>query len=151
MLKRGAGDGHQRVDGDGVDAELCKADRHVQAVFPRFTHADDAAGTGAHALRLDLFQSLHLHVVGVGGADVREVPLRGLNVVVIARDARLVQPVKLLGAQKAHGRAQVDLALAVHRLISVDRLIEFLAGQGSPRGDDREAVHALAFVHLAGL
>ena len=75
VLKRGARDRHQRIDGDGVDAELCKADRHVQTVFPRLAHADDAAGTGAHALRLDLFQSLHFHIVGVGGADIWEVPL----------------------------------------------------------------------------
>ena len=66
---------------------------------------------------------------------------------VIARDARLVQPVKLLGAQKAHGRAQVDLALAVHRLISVDRLIELLAGQALPAVTiEKRSTPSLSFI-----
>ena len=36
-------DGHQRVDGDGLDAEFLQRDGHVEAVLPCFAHADDAA------------------------------------------------------------------------------------------------------------
>ena len=46
---------------------------HIQTVFPGFAHADDTAGTGTHAFSFDLFQGLDFHVIGVGGADIREI------------------------------------------------------------------------------
>ena len=52
VLQGGAGNGHQGVEGDGVNAQLCQAHGHVQPVLPGLPHADDPAGAGAHALRL---------------------------------------------------------------------------------------------------
>ena len=45
MFQGRAGNGHEGVDGNGLNAQFGQADGHVQAVFPGFPHADDAAGT----------------------------------------------------------------------------------------------------------
>ena len=64
----------------------------------------------------------------------------------IARYASLMQTVQLLAGQEAHRSAQVDFQLAVHRLISVNCLIEFLARQCLASRNNRKAVYALLLV-----
>ena len=69
----------------------------------------------------------------------------------IARHTRFVQTVQLLRREKAHRRAQVNLALLVHGLIRMNRFVKFFAGQRTAGRDDGKAVNALALVHLTGL
>lgn len=76
--------------------------------------------------RLDLF------LIGVGGANVGEVPAGGLDVVVVAGHARLVEAVELLGSEEAHGGAQVDLALPLHGLKGVDGLVKLRPCEAPP-------------------
>ena len=43
MFERRARNCHERVQRDGLDAELLQCERHVEAILPRLPHADDAA------------------------------------------------------------------------------------------------------------
>ena len=55
---------------------------------------------------------------------------------VVTGDSRLVQPVKLLFVQEAHGCAQIDSALPVYGLVGMNRLLELLPGERTSGGDD---------------
>ena len=150
LAERRALDRHQDIDRNRLDAELGEGQRHVDAVLPGLAHADDAAGADAEALFLGGANGLELLVKGVGRANFGEEAARGLNVVVIARDAREVQLVQLLSRQKAVGGAEINLALLGHAAVSGERVLELFAGQRAPRSHNREAVHALALVRLTG-
>ena len=60
-----AGDRHERVDRDGLDAELREGNGHVEAVLPGLAHADDAARADAEALFLCHLDGPDAVVVGV--------------------------------------------------------------------------------------
>ena len=77
---------HQRVDGDGLDAELLQRDRHVKTIFPSIAHADDAAGADAEAFFLRHLDCFNAVIVRVARADLGEEAAARLDVVMIARD-----------------------------------------------------------------
>ena len=151
MLERCARNRHQCVQWDRVNAKLREADGHVETVFPAFTHADDAARAGTHALGLHLLQGLGLHLVGMRGADIWEIPPGGLDIMVIGRHTGLVEAVELLCRKKSHRRAKLDFGLSVHPFIGMDRLLEFFTCKRLSSRHDGKAMDALPLVHAAGL
>ena len=86
---------HQCVDGNGLDSQLGKTERHVDTVFPGFAHTDDAAGTYAEPFGLRQANGLYTVVIGMGRADLREIAARGFDIVMVARDARGTQSAEL--------------------------------------------------------
>ena len=114
IFKGGAGDGHQGVDGDGVDAELCKADRHVQAVFPRFTHADDASAAEVHPYSSCGMQGFQLLFLCMRGTERVEVGRSRFEVTVVPGHSGIIQCLQLFFVQQSERSAQPDRRMATH-------------------------------------
>ena len=93
MCKRRTRNRHQRIQRNGVNAQLCQADGHIQTVLPGFAHTDNTAGAGAHALLLHHLQRIDFHGIGMRRTDIGEIALRGFDVMMIARHASLMQTV----------------------------------------------------------
>ncbi len=66
------------------------------ALLEGLAHAEDAAAADLHAGLADHLQGVPALFPGVGGHDVGEERLRGLQVVVVAVHAHLGQPLDLL-------------------------------------------------------
>ena len=148
MFQGRTGDGHEGVDGNGLDAQFSQADGHVQAVFPGFPHADDTAGTDAEPFFLSGLDGADAIVIGVGRADVREETPRRLDVVVITGDPRFVEAVQLFRRKQAVRRAEVDVQRLLHRAVGIQGLFKIGARQGPARRDDGKAVGAGILVGL---
>ena len=148
MLERRARYGHQGVDGDGLDAELGQRDCHIDAVFPGFAHADDAAGADAEAFLLGHLYRADTVIVRMSRAYVREEAPACLYVMMIARDAGGMQLVQLLLADQSVRGAESDVQFLRHALIGVDGFLPVVTDEGTPRGDDGEAVGSCILVRL---
>ena len=70
--ERRAGDRIEDVHGHHVRADSLQLEREVAAVFARFAHADDAAGTNLDAGLLEITDGLQPIIEGVRGAGLRE-------------------------------------------------------------------------------
>ena len=151
MFERCPRNGHQSIDGNGINSQFSQTDSHVEAVFPGLSHADDTSGTGTHAFCFYFFQSLDFHVIGMGGADIREISPGGLDVMVIAGYACFVETMQLFSREKSHGSTKVNLTFPVHGLICVDGFIKFFSSQCFSGGDNGEAVHTFRFIEFAEL
>ena len=151
MLQRRTRNRHQRIQRNRINTQLSKADSHIKTVLPGFAHTDNTAGAGAHALLLNHFQRVDFHIIGMRGADVGEVALRGFDVVVIAGDTCLMQTMQLLTGKEPHGSAQINLQITMHSFIRMNRLVELFAGQRLACGYNGKAVHALLLVQTRQL
>ena len=148
MLQRRPRDRHQRVDGDGLDAELLQGERHIKAILPRLAHADDTTRADTHPLRLCRLNRADAVGVRMRRADLREIPLRRLDVVVIARHPCLAQAAQLAARDETMRRAEINRQRLPHRPIGVKRLLKLLAREGTARGDDGEAVRPRVLIRL---
>ena len=95
-----ARNGVQHVDRSGLDAELAEVKAHVDAVFHGFTEAHDAAAADFKTCGESVLQGSDFIVVGVRGANVREVPAVSFQVVVEAGEACFFKLVELFLVQK---------------------------------------------------
>ena len=59
-----------------------------------------------------------------------------------------VQTVQLLRGEKAHRRAQVNLALLVHGLIRMNRFVKFFSRQSSAGCYNRKTIHSFSLIQL---
>ena len=119
---------------------------HVDSVLKSLSHADDAARAYAESFFLRDFDCLDFHVVGVARADVREIPARSLDVVVVARNARFSEPFELLAGDESHRSAKVDAKFFVHALVDMNRLFKIFARKRTTCRNDGESVYALVLV-----
>ena len=74
LLKRRAGNRVEDVDGHDVRADGFQFKRQIAAVFARFTHADDAAGTNLDAGLFQMTDGFQPVLERVRGAGPREKP-----------------------------------------------------------------------------
>ena len=148
MFQGRAGNGHEGVDGNGLDAQFGQADGHVQAVFPGFPHADDAAGTDAEPFFLSGLDGADAVVISVGRADVWEETPRRLDIMVITGHARFVEAVQLFRRQQAVRRTEVDVQRLLHRAVRIQGFFKIRPCQGTARRDDGKAVGAGILIGL---
>ena len=151
MLQRRTRNRHQRIQRNRINTQLSKADSHIKTVLPGFAHTDNTAGAGAHALLLNHFQRVDFHIIGMRGADVGEVALRGFDVVVIAGDTCLMQTMQLLTGKEPHGSAQINLQITMHGFIRMNCLVEFFTGQCLAGGYNGKAVYAFLLIQACQL
>ena len=151
MLQRRTQNRHQRIQRNRINAQLSKADSHIKTVLPGFAHTDNTAGAGAHAFLLNHFQRIDFHIIGMRGADIGEVALRGFDIMMIAGDTCLMQTMQLLTGKEAHGSAQINLQITMHSFIRMNSLVEFFAGQCLAGGYNGKAVYALLLVQACQL
>ena len=148
MFERRSRNRHERVERDGLDAELLKGECHIEAIRPRLPHADDAAGADTEPLRLRHLDRTDAVGVAVRRADLREVALGGLDVVMIARHADLAQAAELAAREESVRGTQLDRERAPHLLVGVERLLKLRTRERTARGDDGEAVCARILICL---
>ena len=148
MFERRSRNRHERVERDGLDAELLKGECHIEAILPRLPHADDAAGADAESLCLRHLDRADAVGVAVRRADLREVALGSLDVVMIARHADLAQAAELAAREESVRGTQLDRERAPHLLVGVERLLKLRTRERTARGDDGEAVCARILICL---
>ena len=88
-----AGNRIENVDGNDVGADGLQFKRQVAAVGPGLAHADDAAGANLDAGLFQIADRLQAVVEGVGGTGLGEKTARAFEVVPVAFQSRLLEPV----------------------------------------------------------
>ena len=148
MFERRAWNCHERVQRDGLDAEFLQCERHVKAVLPRLPHTDDTARADAKPLRLCRLDRSNAVGIAVRRADLREITLRCLDVVMIARDTRLTQTAKLAAREQPVRGTEINGKGAAHLLIGIQSLLKLRTRERTPRGDDGKAVRTRILICL---
>ena len=148
MFQGRAVNGHEGVDGNGLDAQFSQADGHIQPVFPRFPHADDTAGADAEPFFLSGLDGADAVVIGVGRTDIWEETPRRLDVMMVAGNARFVEAVQLFRRQQPVRRAEVDMQRLFHRTVRIQGFFKIRPRQSPARRDDGKAVGAGILVGL---
>ena len=149
MFQGRAGNGHEGVDGNGLDAQFGQADGHIQAVFPGFTHADDAAGADAESFFLGGLDGADTVVISVGRTDMRKETPRRFDVVVVTGDARFMEAVQLFRREQAVRSTEVDVQGLFHRAVCIQGLFKISTGQRPAGRDDGKAVGAGILIGLS--
>src|SRR5262249_32527314 len=72
------------IDRNYVRAEFFQRKSKIAAILGSFTHAQNSARTDFDSGGFQMFDGLNALVVSVGGANLREEPLRALEIVVVA-------------------------------------------------------------------
>lgn len=113
-FQRGAGHGHQGVDGYAFGLRVQGGEdlQHAQAVVHGFAQAQNAAAAHGHAGALHVGDGLQPVVKRVSGDDVGVVLRAGVDVVVISGYAGFAKSAGGIGAQVAQGYAYFHAQLA---------------------------------------
>jgi len=93
LRKRRAGNRVEDIDGHDIRADFPERKGEVAAVLARFAHADDAAGTNLNAGLFEIADGFKAVVVGVRGAGLREKTARTFEIMTVALNAGLLEPV----------------------------------------------------------
>ena len=149
MFQRRAGNGHEGVDRNGLDAQFGQADSHIQAVFPGFPHADNAARADAEPFFLSGLDGADAVVISVGRTDMREEAPRRFDVVMVTGDARFMEAVQLFRREQAVRSTEVDVQGLLHRAVCVQGLFKIGTGQRPAGRDDGKAVGAGILIGLS--
>ena len=139
-LQRGAVEGHEEVDGDGVGVQVAEREDGLDELLVRLPHARDQAAAGGQAGGAGALHGVHALLVGVGGADGLVVGLGRVEVVVVGVDAGVLELLGLAVLEEAEARAHLDvrvlgLEVADHAGHAVDVAVR---GAGA-RGDHAHA------------
>ena len=148
MFQRCSRNGHQCIDRNGVNTQLCKADCHIQTILPGLSHSYDATGTCTHSFCLYLFQSFNLHIVCMCRTYIRKISPRSLNIMMVTGYSGFMKTMQLFGRKKSHGSTEIDIAFLIHGFIGMNRLIKFFSGQSLSCSDNGKTVNALLFIHF---
>ncbi len=111
--ERGALEGDQEVDRDGVRAQLAQREHHVDEVLVALAHAGDQAGAGGQARAVRLLHGVHPVRVGVGLGDGPVGVLGGVEVVVVGVGAGRLEPLRLVVGEQAEADADLDLGVGL--------------------------------------
>lgn len=149
LLQRGAVDGVQEVDGDGLDLHVTESGGEFDEVIVSFAHADDAAGAEFHTRAADGLESVDAVLVGMGGANFVVESAAGVEVVVDAIDAGVLEDVGLIGGEEAEADADVHAVFVLDFADDVGDVVEFAFVGSAAAGDDAEGA-GLGFLGLAG-
>jgi hypothetical protein len=82
---------------------------HIDNIIVGLPLAEDSPGAEVESGASGRFQRVHPVLISVGGADLRIVPLAGVEVVVKLLHSRLPQPPGLVPIQKAQRTANADV------------------------------------------
>mmetsp|Transcript_39627 Transcript_39627/g.95327 ORF Transcript_39627/g.95327 Transcript_39627/m.95327 type:complete len:387 (+) Transcript_39627:241-1401(+) len=145
IAEGGALHGHEGVDRDalGMVGERRQDVQESHAVGLLLAEAEDAPAADADSRLADVGDRFETILVRAGGDDVGIVLRARVEVVVVGRQARLLQLPCLLGVQHAQCGADLE-AHAVHAPHHVQNVIErvLLIPQFSPRGTHAETSRA---------
>ena len=101
----------QEVDGHRIRIDFKQFEKHIDDIFGRFTHADDAAGADFEAEALQHFQVVDSFLVSVRGANARVKTTAAVQVVIDAIEARFLKNHSLLFGQESDGTADLRVVL----------------------------------------
>lgn len=116
----------QDIERNGVDVHFLQGECHLHALVEGFPEADDAAGAHADARFLRGGNDDVLILEGMGGADLREIGRRSLDIAVDAGDARFLQLPGLLVGDEAEGAAHLDAYFLPDAAHQVEDLLKFI-------------------------
>ena len=148
MFQGRAGNRHEGVDGNGLDAQFGQADSHIQAVFPGFPHADDAARADAEPFFLSGLDGADAVVISVGRTDVREEAPRRFDIVMVTGDTRFMEAVQLFRREQAVRSTEVDVQGLFHRAVCIQGLFKISTGQRPTGRNDGKTVGAGILIGL---
>ena len=104
--------GEQKVDGHRIRIDFKQFEKHIDDIFGRFAHADDAAGANFKAKALQHFQVVDSFLVSVRGANARIKTTAAVQVVIDAVEARLFKNQRLLFCQEPDGSTDLRVILS---------------------------------------
>ena len=148
VFVRRARNGVQYVDRCGLDAEFTQIEAHVNAVFHGFAEAHDTAAADFKTCGECVLQGADFIVVGVRGANVREMPAVRFQVVVEAGEACFFKLVELFAVQKPCREAYGKLRLFFEAADGFANLFYVAVRERAARGDDGIARNACGFFFL---
>lgn len=139
----GAGDGHEEIDGDGIDADAAQFQCHFGYLGVAFAYAEESAAAHAHADAFGVFDGLDAGVVGVAGANFGEMAAAGFQIVVEARNAVVKEQLQFILGENAQRGAMLR---GFTREIAEGGgdFGDFGFGESASAGDDGKTVHSAA-------
>ncbi len=136
--QRRAGDRMQEIQRDDVRAQVADRKGEVHAVLVRLAHAHEAARAEFQAGVEGRPGRPHAVLKRVGGADGREEPGRGLQVVVVADEAGVDHAAGPLRRDRAETAAHAQAGPAADVLAHVEARLELGLREAGAAGDQAE-------------
>ena len=149
FAERRTGNGAEDVERHAGDMVASQGKGHVQTVIFCFPQAHNAAGADFQSCLLDAADMVFLFLIGMGGADIGEIPLRRFQVAVNPLASGFLQLPELVIGQKAQGAAHGQLRLLGNELDCLHNGSKLHRVALAPSaGDDAEPFRAVGFCLL---